>query len=1172
MKFERLRLSGFKSFVEPTEFVFDDGLTGVVGPNGCGKSNLVEALRWVMGETSSKSLRGSGMDDVIFSGTQSRPKRTHAEVSLLVRGAGDDVASDYALGSEFEINRRISRSGGSVYRINGRDVRARDVQLLLADAATGAHSTSLVQQGQIGALISAQPSARRRVLEEAAGISGLYSRRHEAELKLNAAAQNLEQTDSVLTQLETDLRQLKRAARLAQRYRKLADQIRATQAMSLYLRWHEASLQVAQAEASFSEVRARVVSTTSENNQAVSAHEACENAAQTARADALETAAKLRRLTDESERFTSEITRAENMLDRLDTELVTLASDATSARETQADASTELAKQERERQMLMAKETDSARAQMAELVTAIDTQQKKVEDGEATLTALNRKAAEHNTRVDALTQAQRQTQKQRDAVQKQIAVLNTQIKTDHLSNQQVDHGTDAIDQDADLASIDRLNAVLSEAQAQDSVAREHLIVAQATYNDTLPANHDAQAELQRLDGEARALATVLEQPESCFKPIIDHIQVTAGYEDALAAALGDDLTATQDSAAPRFWLDAVSDKDTHPQSLPDMCRPLSDFVDAPPALQARLTQIGVIDATHGRRLQPRLAMGQRLVSADGDLWRWDGYCARGGQHGAAAQMLTHRNRLDSVHTAQVEARAQAEATAEIKAQAQAQLSQTQTQVQAQARALAEAQDALTRAHDQRANHIRVLSTRQAEAETMQSELARLQSDYDSLVAQCAEYDTDSVAFAAIPDFEVAIRDQHQIVIDMRADLSLLQTQAQSLTLEREDRETRLTQIADTHQSWERRAQVAEERLVDLGTRQARLMDERSEQSSLPAKFKAQQHDLTDHIAQAEHARNRADDVRTQAETTLRESEMQVKQAQTAQAAAREQQARDEAILESATTQTTEATQHIRDALDCSPAQAAARSGMGEDAAMPSREAVEAQLLRLERERENLGGVNLTAESEIEKLAEKIATLSDERDELMQAIHKLRGGIRQLNHEGRTRLLSALEAVQGHFRTLFTELFGGGEAVLELVDSDDPLEAGLEIRAHPPGKKPQLMSLLSGGEQALTAIALIFAVFLTNPAPICVLDEVDAPLDDANVERFCRMIRDISGTTGTRFLVVTHHALTMAQMDRLYGITMQERGVSSMIGVDLVAATEFADHGSVIEDSARAASG
>src|SRR6476620_8029510 len=643
MKLTRLRLIGFKSFVEPTDFLIEPGLTGVVGPNGCGKSNLVEALRWVMGETSHKSLRAADMDDVIFAGTNDRPSRNNAEVAIQIDNSARKAPAQFNEHETLDVSRRIERESGSTYRINGREVRARDVHILFADASTGSRSPALVHQGRIGEIIQAKPEQRRRVLEEAAGISGLHARRHEAELRLRAAEQNLARLEDVINQLAAQMDAVKRQARQAIRYRAVAQQVRKAEATLFHLRWVAANAELAEAEHAKDSAVRMVAERTGEQAEASTrqAHAAADLPAM--REVEAKAAAALQRLTAARETLEREETRAKDRMAELDRRLVQLDADIERERRLAADAETALARLAGEEDTLQ-RESSANEVQRA----GVD---QRVAEADAVL-ATSEKAADELTgtladlaaRRHALEQAAREHGDRIGRLADEIAAVAAELA-------QIEGA-----QRADLATLtsaaEASEAAVVDAEAAHSAGRQALDVARGPLAE-------AERRAQRLDTEAKTLAKLLHiDAKGLWPAVIDALSVDKGYEAALGAALGDDLEAPIDPSAPMRWAGATIDP-TDP-ALPDGVEALGEHVKAPHELARRLAQIGVIGREHAAHLAPMLKPGQRLVSRDGDLWRWDGFSVAANAPAGAARRLAGKNRLAEVEVA---AAAEAEAAA-----------------------------------------------------------------------------------------------------------------------------------------------------------------------------------------------------------------------------------------------------------------------------------------------------------------------------------------------------------------------------------------------------------------------------------------------------------------------------------------------------------------------------
>ena len=1149
LRFSKLRLAGFKSFVDPTELMIETGLTGVVGPNGCGKSNLVEALRWVMGETSAKQMRGGEMDDVIFGGTADRPARNIAEVALELDNAERSAPAALNDFDALEVSRRIERTKGSTYRINGREVRARDVHLLFADSATGARSAALVSQGRVGQVIAAKPTERRSLLEEAAGITGLHSRRHEAELRLHGAETNLERLDDVLATLEAQLASLKKQARQATRYRNISEHIRKAEATYYWLRWRAAVDGLEGARHRLAEAERRVgelsgVAAAATTRQA----EAAAVLPELRQAEA-EAAAELQRLNLAHENLGTEERRAEADAEACRVRLEQAAADLEREQALAGDAEAALARLATERDVIEAARRGEADAR-EQAAAAVAQVTGAVERLDLQLAELTERVATDETRRAELRRTVEDLETRRQRLQVRAVELAEQREA-------------LAPRPEDEAALSVAGTTLAAARTALEEARAAVTAAEARRAEAAEAAAARAAEAQaadtalaRLQAEERALSELLEPTDAdLWPPMIDAVVVEPGFEAALGAALGDDLTAPVDEAAPVRW--RTLDDLAGDHSLLEGARPLADVVRGPRALSRRLSQIGIVESnTEGDRLQPALAPGQRLVSRDGGLWRWDGYAAEAGAPTTAAARLQQKNRLAEVRAARPDAEAASEAA---------------TAAAGAARAAAEhAASAARRAQEnQQAFDVAFADARESEAALRQREAEResrraaLAETAQAVEADVAETETRATAasetLAALPETGEA----RERVAALRAELAeqralLIERQGalDSLIREAGSRQRRLDDIIGELASWQTRFDGAGQQIRSLRGRAAELAAEGERLAALPAEIGARREGLQGEIDASAARRRAAADRLAEAESRLAEADRAARAAESALAQGREDRVRAEGAVEQGEQACRDVTERVAERLDVSPDETASLAGLDPDAPPPDLEAVERRLERLQRERDTMGPVNLRAEQEASELTEQIATLGDERGDLVEAIAKLRQGIAELNREGRQRLLASFAEVDKHFQEMFVRLFGGGRAHLALTESDDPLEAGLEIMASPPGKRLQVLSLLSGGEQALTALALLFAVFLTNPAPICVLDEVDAPLDDANVDRFCSLLEEMTMSGGTRFLVITHHRMTMARMHRLFGVTMGERGVSQLVSVDLHAAEEL----------------
>jgi chromosome segregation protein len=1132
---KRLKLSGFKSFVEPAELSVEPGLTGIVGPNGCGKSNVLEAIRWVMGESSPKSMRGGGMDDVIFAGTAMRPAREFAEVSLLVERGRDEVDTEAAVHpvGEVEITRRIERGAGSAYRVNGRDVRAKDVALLFADAATGAHSPALVSQGKISAVIAARPTERRLLLEEAAGISGLHVRRKDAEQKLRAAEANLVRIDEMLADMEQRGAALKRQARAAERYRKLSERIRIAEGRLIYARWQEAAgaAEAARAEAAAAEAAVELAAEAQRAAAAAQTEAAAELAGQRKSAEAARERAS--GLGHKLAALRAERAGVQRRIDELAERRRTLAADQGREEALRADADAAIERLDEEMAAIAARLADAELNREAIDVRAIE----RESEARGAETALgDARAALAAEQAEA-----RVAQAALDAAQARLERADAEAA--RLGEQARELGEQA----PLIAKLEAARARRAEAEARLERAGENIGAAESERQQAAAGRDKAESEsaaaraaLAALQSEAKALLEAVDNAGG--DRAIDQVKAEPGYERALAAALGDDLEAAIGGDGPRRWTGAAADGAD--PALPAGLESLAGHVQAPSALMRRLAQIAVSEEDRGEPL----AVGQRLVTTRGRLRRWDGYVAAG-LGAAAAERLIRVNRLAEIEQALPAAAEAAEAAERRASEAAAGIERARAAADAARRAETEATAAIreaAREEDGASVEIERLELRRAglaERSTLaSSDLADARRAYEEAQAKQAALPDADATPAEVARLTAAAEAAQAALAEIRAEAA---THARAVAADRQRAEAAAKEQAD----WRARTAQANERHAEFGRRVTEAEAESERLAKAPDDLDREIEALDEESRAAAEAAQAAAAEERAGEETLRGAESRLAEAAEALAAAREARAGAAARAESQEARRAEMARISSEKFECPPALLPEKAGF-EAASIAAVAEESARLERQAQDRERIGPVNLIAESELSELEEVRAASQAEREELGVAIHRLRGSIGSLNREGRARLLTAFQDVDRHFRSLFTTLFEGGQAHLELVESDDPLEAGLEIMAQPPGKRLATLTLLSGGEQALTAIALIFSLFLTNPAPICVLDEVDAPLDDANIERFCDLLDRMIGETDTRYLIVTHNAVTMSRMHRLFGVTMVEKGVSRLVSVDL----------------------
>ncbi len=1143
-RFARLRIAGFKSFADPTTVEILPGLTGVVGPNGCGKSNVIEALRWAMGEANARNMRGAEMEDVIFAGTAGRAARNLAEVTLTLEETAGLAPPPFHEHADLEISRRIERGAGSAYRVNGKEARARDVQTLFADLASGARASAMVSQGRVGALVNARPDERRALLEEAAGITGLHARRHEAELKLRAAEQNLTRAQDLKGQLEARLTELARQARQANRYRNLSGAIRAAESELLAIQRSLAQAALNAAQAAYALAENQVRAATAKAAQAAAEAATTEAALPELRSLEADARTRLERARIAQEQSAEAETRARAALTEARTRVETLSRDHQHATRLVADAAAAQARLDDEQSRLLA-ELVSAPAELEAAGLAEDSALEEMRAAEAAANRATEDAARAAAESESARRALAEAASRASRANARLAETEAELQrlTAALIPAEKRAAADARRAAAEAALLAARQAVI-EAETARPAAEAALAAART---DAAAA----EAAATKIATEYDALAALLAQKfgrES--SPILDQLRVPPGLETALGAALGEELSAAAEPEAARHW------RHLPPLDLTVvLLKSFANLVTGPAALTRALSHILLLpEGADGHILQGNLTPGQILVSRAGAVWRWDGYTVRQGAASQAAVRLAQRNRLTALESDRITTRNIAE-SARV------------------ARVAAEAAERETRAAEQRARETRRAAEQQFEqaraesvrlatdSERAAAKAAAIASQRDQLETEAGEANKHLAQIRAgaenLPDIAAARAEVEQArgrLATARQSASAARQKCDTLKAAETARTKRLDSLERERADWQDRAVHAAERLTDLTARHAEAGSTVRALEAAPEAAAASRREALDLLAAAETAHRHAAETLHLAQTAADTAARAARAAEAELSQANIAQAREEGNIAAASHTWGSVAERILERLGVNPSLPDPPAELTPDSEDKARKRWE----RLTREREEMGPVNLRAGIEAEEAEAAIATIDRECAEITSAIAKLRGSIGHLNREGRERLSTVFGQVDAHFQALFSRMFGGGKAHLAMVGSDDPLEAGLEIYAQPPGKKLSTLSLLSGGEQALTALSLIFAVFKCNPAPISVLDEVDAPLDDANVERFCTLLEDMVRETNTRFLVVTHHHLTMARMDRLYGVTMQERGISRLLSVDLARAVEIVE--------------
>jgi len=849
MEFKKIQLNGFKSFADKTNFLIEEGLTGIVGPNGCGKSNIVESLRWVMGETSAKSMRGSGMEDVIFSGTSNKASKNIAEVSIDVENKNNEGPVQYRDLDQISVRRKIEKDKGSKFYINDKEVRARDAQMFFADLSTGAHSPSMISQGRIGALVTAKPTDRRAILEEAAGISGLHVRRHEAELRLGAAENNLKRADELRRQQEKQLANLQKQAEEASKYKLITEEIKKIEAGLYYLKLIEIDKEIRIENEINNEAEGEVEGFNTKISEIENLIKSATDKVSPLREKNIENLSRIQRLNLELQSLDEENTRTQDEIESIKKSLQTLDEDIS-----------------RERGII----------------------------------------------IDANSNEKRLKEEKTDLIE----IDSKYFETEKLSNEELE---------------DAKNKLKEEQKAVDEVVSN---IAEGSINISVGPIKNVKNSINRV------------------KELIDSNEINQAV------------------------------------TLLDRCNmELDNFLN---------------DLKNERSREELLSVNEK------------------------------------------------------------------------------------------SQNIKQLQEKYADA----------------------------------------------------------YSKNQSIKNESIKRNERIKTIETEVESWKNLLSNSEKMVGELTDRKNKLLDQLKELDNQPKIQAERKGQISENLRISNKEKIDNDSVIDETDKQIENLRSQLNEIQEQSIQIRERKASSGATIEGLQKRKSDLLDRINSELNLTEENILENSNLNGVEDLPNPVDQEDTLDKKKQEREKLGSVNLKADEETSKYEEEIKKMEQDRSDLVTAIVKLKDSINELNQKGRERLIEAFEKVNRKFNEVYTKLFNGGNAKLELVDSDDPLEAGLEMLVSPPGKRLQSITLLSGGEQALTALSLIFAVFLTNPSPICVLDEVDAPLDDANVTRFCSLLEELIKITNTKFIIVTHHALTISKMNRLYGVTLPEKGISQLVAVDL----------------------
>ncbi|MDA9564861.1 chromosome segregation protein SMC [Alphaproteobacteria bacterium] len=1141
MKFQSVRISGFKSFLEPTEIQMNMGLTGVVGPNGCGKSNIVEAIKWIMGENSARQMRGDGMDDVIFSGTNERPSRNFAEVSIKLDNSEKKAPAIFNHYDEIEITRKIEREKGSVYRVNGKQVRARDIQLIFADNGTGARSSGIVGQGRIAQIIDSNPEDRRVILEEAANIKGLHSRRHEAELKLKGASDNLDRLSDIEQTYKEQLIELEKQGRKAARYRSVGERIRKAEATLFFNLMNNAKKEANDLDIQLKKANENVSQGQIKVAEHIKSQLHLANKIPDLKKDEAEKAATLQTLNITKIKLDEEKSSAQNTLQNIINQINLINNDIARESEIKEDAKKSLSTLLTEEKNL--KEDNENFSTKITKATDLVKKLRSISD------AADDKLSTITSEIYSIKSDKSDLEKRINNLKQKIEVTQNQLANFNIED---DKNRFKLDKE----KIINLKKLIQENNQLNDGYKVELEKLEKLETRLIEEKNTAVFEFNKVNLEFDSLSTLLGRDTLNSNTLEKTIGNINNLEEAIGSVLGETLLAPilsddQSTENTTYWRDDF--KTISPASLPESVIPIVTKITKSSILDTALKGVGIVNNKEiAFKLQKKLTFGQALTTPSGGLWRWDGFVQPQGVQNSYSERLQQIARLRLLQN-------KLPSLEENQSLSEKRLDECFNNIKKYKDDLSNLQVKLSSLISE-SNQLELQNTK-VESKLLSSEalIKELKNTERMSLEELSELEKEfnnSVNLPSLLAEELKVRNNAD---QSRNELTDAMAAEQRIKSEESFQSRNLIQLGHQKENWKVREEEAKTRLISLEERLKTSQDEKNRLSTLPESFEKKEAELNIKIEEAISNRNIAADQLVKNETSLNDADKQVREAEKVVSTLREEMIKIEALLNLSKAKIQNIEERIFEKLKIKSTELNKFiNTKEEDQPIKSIEILEKTLQRLLNERETLGAVNLRAEDEMNEMLNKIEVMSKERVDLEEAIAKLRSGIFELNKEGRQRLKESFEEVNENFKQLFQKLFGGGNAELRLVGNEDPLQAGLEVLASPPGKKMQLLSLLSGGEQALTAISLIFSVFLCNPAPICILDEVDAPLDDTNVGRFCDLLNQIVDETNTYFMVITHHRLTMAKMDRLFGVTMEQKGISKLVSVDLEQASRIRD--------------
>ena len=1125
-----------------------EGITGIVGPNGCGKSNILDAIQWVMGESRPTSMRSGGMEDIIFAGAGSRAAKSSAEVSLILDNSDFSAPGEFSAEKNIEIVRKLVRDLGSSFKVNGKEYRAKDVQMLFADASSGAQSNALVKQGQVTELINSNPKDRRRILEEAAGISGLYQRRHDAELKLNNTELNVARVSDIVEQLESQIKALERQSRQAKKYKDLGAEISLLEEFLYYLKHKELSEQEGQLEVDLARITTELEKSVSLASSAMKDRQKIEDEIKPLRGSESKVSGELVRFEEKISVMDYQKRLAEDAIDTIQESLKQIEINQAREKSLLEDALAQKQRLDVENDKLSVEASDLEIEER--LKSELKSQGLDLSDSEKILEGLGENFARLQERLNAFDLGRKESQEKAQKLRFDLEALNISLQEISSSHQQF-----SLQLKDDQINLIKRKEELSEAKEILTSYESQNIEALHEMDDVKRELSQTEGKLAFLNAECQNLTSSVAESSKKDNKLVDQLEIQEEHLKAIFSVVSDELEYPEiKEDEDTGWRDIGVAKNL--PSLPEGIESLADIISVPEPLLAKFKSVGVVPNDLGSKLQKVLKMGQTLVSKEGKVWRWDGFVKNQNAIRSSSEInIEHKIKLKAVEEKIKEVQALTErlkhSLDDLRKNYQ-NLQEKKSSSESLVENLKSQIDEFTLEISKSTSELSILDSKK---QVIQESISMKKDALNSIFQSDEQEPLRASMMVELEDTKNKYERQKKQLEEIRAEYGKKKTEYDQINLKRVSQESRIAAVKIENEGWTERFVKAQERQLLLQERENSLREELISAEKKPHEIKESRISLEREIKELKIKYQMISGNLQQAEGHLKTCFEEEKKLERLVSDQREKRAIIEANSRNIKERLNQLRIELNEALGLT-AEKLEENIIEKPLELKTLKEVEDKIFYLKRRRDSLGAVNLRAEEDTSELMVQYSTLKTEKEDLSQALEKLSAGIADLNKEGRERLKSAFAEVNENFKKLFKDLFDGGDAMLTLVESSDPLEAGIEIFCQPPGKKLSTISLLSGGEQTLTALSLIFAVFKSNPSPICILDEVDAPLDDPNTLKFCELICEMVKDTGTRFLVVTHNSITMSRMDRLLGVTMVEKGVSQLVSVSLQAAEDM----------------